>query len=413
MKFHCLLLISLLPCLAQLSIAQDGADRVLAGKNARSSWHAAADEIDASLYCIVWAERGNGTSRIRAVLLRQGQREGIRDFDISQPFPGFEDVKPAVTFLNSDTAIVAWQRGGDGRQRVLYRLIGRNGELLADEKLISDVDADAMLPALRRTPDGALAVWQDFRNGNLDIYARAISAGAIAEGHAYMLNDDGGRALQGQPKLSSGNSAEVLAVWSDNRGDGKWKFYFQLWSDGPVGPNVLLDSAQRKNMTTLASVARMSRDTAVFVWKDYREGHSNIYRRVADIGRGTLTPARRVNDDSGERWQRLPVIDGDGNGNMVMCWEDYRNTETNQQGDTYMQVFSRDGTLRGANQRVNDREDRIARKAPVIVMDSTGTYLILWHQGDEGEFHLVGQWFRYPDERLGENFCLTCREDKE
>ncbi|MCZ7557175.1 MAG: hypothetical protein M5R41_12320 [Bacteroidia bacterium] len=413
MKIRNILLVLLLSCLTRAALAQVHTDTIAVRKLTHSTWHAAVDENGNGLYCVVWTQRGEGVSKIRALFLRQGQREEIRVFDVSAPNPGFEDSKPAVTFLNCDTAIVAWQRGGDGRQRVLYRLLAGNGQALSDEGWISDAEADAMLPALRRTPVGALAVWQDFRNLQLDIYARPMNAEGLPEGHASMLNDDGGRALQGQPKLSAGSCPAALAVWSDNRVDGKWKFYYQLWRAGPVGENVLLDSAQRKNMTTLAAAAWMSQDTAVFVWKDYREGHSNIYRRVADISRSTLTPAQRINDDDGDRWQRLPVIAGDGRGNMVMCWEDYRNTETNQQGDTYMQVFERDGSPRGGNQRVNDRDDRIPRKAPVIAMAVDGVYLIVWHQGEESSFDLVGQWFRYPDERLGENFCLTCREKKQ
>jgi hypothetical protein len=398
--------------ITQQAIAQEVDGSVDAVKQTWDTWHATADENGAGVHCIVWAQRGDGTSKIRAMLLQQGQRDGMRSFDVSEPPPGFEDVKPAVTFLNPDTAIIAWQRGGGKQQRVLYRLIGRTGVTLSDEAVISDVDADAMLPALRRAGSGALSVWQDFRNGNLDVYGRIINALGLPDGPAYMLNDDSDRALQGQPKLSSGRADDALVVWSDNRDDGKWKFFYQHWDAAPVGGNVLLDSAQRKNMTTLASSAWMSQDTAVFVWKDYREGHSNIYRRIADVVRGTLTPAQRINDDTGDRWQRLPVIAGDGRGNMVMCWEDYRNTETNQQGDTYMQVFYRDGSLRGGNQRVNDRDDRIPRKAPVIVMAVDGVYLILWHQGEDGSFDLVGQWLRYPDERLGENFCLTCGETR-
>ncbi len=398
---------------AQHAIAQEDDVPVDAGKHARNTWHAVADENGGGVFFVAWAERSGEGSRIRGVFIASGQRSDFTFIDISETSEDFDDVKPSAAFLNSDTLIIAWQRTRAGRPTLLFRLIDRESGPVTDEAPLSDSDNDGMLPAIRRIDGGAVAVWQDFRNGNFDIYARRIDARGEPDEPALKLNDDVNSALQGQPRLSSENLREAVVVWSDNRVDSKWKFYFQRWKDGPVGSNMLLDSAQRKAMTTLASAAWMSPDTAVLVWKDYREGHSNIYRRIADVGRGTLTPAQRINDDAGDRWQRLPVIGGDGRGNMVMCWEDYRNTERNQRGDTYMQVFARDGSLLGPNQRVNDRDDRIARKAPVITMADDGCYLVLWHQGDEGEFNLEGQWFRYPDERLGENFCLTCREEKE
>ena len=378
----------------------------------RNTWHATADDNGEGVFFVAWAERSRAGSRIRGSFLENGQRSGFTAIDISEPPPGCEDVRPSVACLNRDTLLVAWQRGGDQRQILLLRLLHRESGIIGEELPLSDSDSAAMLPELRRVQGGAIAAWQDFRNRNLDIRIRKIDETGTPSGPGFLLNDDSTEALQGQPRLSLDNRDKAIVVWSDNRVDGFWKFYYRQAGERPEGKNVLLDSAQRKAMTTLASVVWMSRDTAVFTWKDYREGHSNIYRRIVLPASGVQTPAQRINDDTGEQWQRLPVIDGDCKGNVVMCWEDYRNTETNQRGDIYMQVFARDASLHGPNQRVNDREDRIARKVPVLVMGSDGVYIIVWHQGDEGEFNLAGQWFRYPDERIGENFCITCNDGK-
>lgn len=190
-----------------------------------------------------------------------------------------------------------------------------------------------------------------------------------------------------------------------------WKFYTAAFDGVTAGRNLLVDSAQRKAMTTLPSAVILPHDSALFAWKDYREGHSNIYFRHADLRAGSFSSAQRLNDDTGDRWQRLVVLDSDDAGNVVACWEDYRNTLHNQKGDIYLQPLARDGSFIGRNVRVNDDTVRISRKMPQIAMLRDGTYLVVWHQGHEGGFELRGQWFRYPAERIGRNFCITCSED--
>jgi len=411
MLIHFVNIAALLSCLSLELNAQSAGSigappgRVLAG----NAWHAVADDNDQGLYLVAWSERGREGARIRAALLSAGQRDRITYVDMEHVPDGYEDVRPAVAWLNTDTAAIAWQRSGAGEKQVLMRLVTRDASLPSQTVRLSDSDASSMTPMLRRSANGdVLAVFQDFRNGNLDVYARRIDTQGRPVDAAVRVNDDAGNALQGSPRLSSDSRYNFVILWSDNRNDGKWKLYYQLWDGGLKGANVLLDSAQRKAMTIVASAVYVSEDTVMFAWKDYREGHSNIYRRIGDIRNASLTPAERVNDDDGEQWQRLPVMDGDGAGNIVMCWEDYRNTHSNQRGDIYMQIFNRDGTVRGDNQRVNDGEHRVSRENPIIAMGRDGTYLILWHQASEGVFHLFGQWFRLPDERLGSNFCLSC-----
>jgi hypothetical protein len=373
-----------------------------------SAWHASVDENGGGTYFVVWTERTNDASRIRGMSLATGQNSGFTHYTVSEALPGDQDTRPAVAWLNRDKAVVAWERSGGGSRRLLYRVIDIGTGKLGTPMLLSDAPDDAMYPVLRRLHGGVVAAWQDFRNRNLDIYCRRLNAAGLTDESAFRVNDDAAAALQGRPFASVSNRDRVLLLWADNRVDGLWKFYIQQYGNTLIGDNVLLDSAQRKAMTSQVAAAWMSADTAVFVWKDYREGHSNIYRRIGDMRSMVFSKAQRVNDDSGASWQRLPELASVGAGRLVACWEDYRNTENNQLGDVYMQVFARDGSMPGNNVRVNDRDDRINRNTPLIAASEDGSYLVLWHQGEDGRFHLFGQWFRYPVERLGPNFCLTC-----
>ncbi|MFZ1731339.1 MAG: hypothetical protein WBQ23_07875 [Bacteroidota bacterium] len=376
----------------------------------RNTWHASLTGSDAGLWFCSWSERTRSGAAVRGAFLERGQRQDFRFLDVSGPVEGVEDERPSAAFLTDSTLLVVWQRRSGTSNTILARVLSINGSM-REVFEVSNESAPAMMPSAGcNTVGEVLVTWQDYRNGDVDIYAQKFDASARRIGTNVKINDDNSHALQGQPRAAADNASTFLLLWPDNRDDGAWKFYYQRFGSANAR-NVLIDSAQRKAMTTLISGTSLGNDSAVFAWKDYREGHSNIYLRRADLNKGTFTSAERINDDTGERWQRLAAIDGNGQGNIVLCWEDYRNTEINQRGDIYMQAFARDGLRIGANMKVNDRDDRIARKMPSIVMESDGLYLVIWHQGEEGAFHLAGQWLRYPSERVGANFCLTCGKE--
>ncbi len=409
----------LLPLLGATLFAQSGLpstrndDAAAAGHvqrdSTRNTWHATLTGNGAGLWFSAWQVRTSGGAAIEGAFLSGGQRSGLQTVRISDPQQGVEDARPATVFLDDSTVFVVWQRDSVGRNAIIGRVLRRDGTL-GTVFPVSDGSAPGMMPAAGRGSAGDIVVaWQDYRNGDVDIYAQRFDSRVAALGENVRINDDASHALQGAPHIAADNGKRILLMWPDNRTDGAWKFYCQAF--GTAAENVLIDSAQRKAMTTLISGVWLNEDSALFTWKDYREDHSNIYYRRADLRDASFAPAVRINDDTGDRWQRLAVTDGDGRGHTVVCWEDYRNTEINQRGDIYLQVFARDGSPSGRNIKVNDRDDRIARKMPAISMDGAGGYLVIWHQGEEGFYNIMGQWFRYPDHRDGANFCLTCGEE--
>ena len=373
----------------------------------RNAWHASLAGSGHGRYFCAWTERRPSSARIRGAFLSRGQRSGFRAIDVGRPPAGAEDERPAVVFLTDSTVLVCWQRRDEGRHVLRACTVALSGAC-GEEADVSDAGGGCMMPAAGRSGDGGvLLAWQDYRNGNADVYARRFDAQGRPLGASFPVSDDSGTAMQGAPRIAADNRDRFLLFWPDNREDGAWKFYYRRIGAADER-DVLIDSAQRKAMTTQISGVCLGSDSAMFAWKDYREGHSNIYIRRADLRSGMLSSARRINDDTGDRWQRLAVIDADARGGTVVCWEDYRNTEINQRGDIYLQAFAPDGSPLGGNMRVNDRDDRIARKMPQLVMDGDGEYLVVWHQGEDGRFHLAGQWLRYPERRSGANFCLTC-----
>ena len=386
----------------------------LMADSVRNALHAVvADDGRATVVC-AWSERFADGTRLRASVLSRLQRDHIQAVTVYAG-EGREVVRPTAAWLNDGRIMLFWQEGDGETQRVRGRVLDaaalRVGDTLGWEAPfdVNDGTGQALMPSAGRSVDGEIVVaWQDYRNGDVDIYAQRYASDGTAVGANVMVNDDSSRAMQGPPRAAADNGASVVFIWSDNRGDGTWKFYTAPVRRGSVEKNRCVDDTWRKAMTTLPAAVGLSADSMMFAWKDYREGHSNIYFRRADLGTGGFSPAVRVNDDSTDRWQRLVVLDSDGGGHVIACWEDYRQTENNQQGDMYLQAYAPDGSPQGENVRVNLRDDRIPRKMPRIAMFPDGVFLVVWHQGDEGRYNLHARWLRWPGSGSGDSFCISC-----
>ena len=406
-----MLLAAILLLFRTLAAQEDAGPPPLIADSARAAWHVSLADDDSARALCTWSMRTQAGAHIQGVMLRAGQWEGFSVRPLTHPAGDCEDTHPAVVLLTDGGVLAGWQRGcADGErqgQHVMAAVFDADLRPVDEARPLSD--AVGLAPAAGRRANGdAVILWQDYRNGGADIYAQHFDRSGRAAGIAVMLNDDASRALQGPPRVAADCRNDFLALWPDNREDHMWKFMAAMFDGTEPGKNLLVDSAQRKAMTMLVSSTAMPGDSALFAWKDYREGHSNVYLRRADLRRGTLSPAVRLNDDMTDRWQRQPVLDSDGSGNVVACWEDYRHSLHNQKGDIYLQAFARDGSRVGANRRVNEDTTRVARKMPRIAMLRDGSYLVVWHQGDAGNFELFGQWFRYPAERIGRNFRISC-----
>ncbi|MFA6232833.1 MAG: hypothetical protein WC824_01425, partial [Bacteroidota bacterium] len=251
------------------AIAQDSTDIIghVRLDSSRNTWHATLACNDGGLWFCAWTERTQSGAAIRGAFLQRGQRQDLNLIDVSRPAPGSEDDSPAAAFLTDSTVLVVWQRSSGGRNVVTACALHRDGGMTATINVAND-SAPGMMPAAGRNAAGEVVVaWQDYRNGDVDIYAQRFDAMAHPVGPNVRINDDDTHALQGQPRVAADNSSSFLLLWPDNRDDGAWKFYYHRLGSLNAR-NVLIDSAQRKAMTTIISGVGISGDSALFAWKD-------------------------------------------------------------------------------------------------------------------------------------------------
>ena len=228
-------------------------------------------------------------------------------------------------------AIVVWSdyRVGDGYADIYAQRIDGEGITRWTEDGIPICTAVHYQNRPRIVSDGAsgaIIVWEDYRDGQYDIYAQRVTGDGDTLWAANGIPVDQSVGDQYDPEVVSGGSGEAVIIWTDTRnGDGD--LYAQridgdgnlLWGTDAVA--VCLASGY-PSYPRLVAVS----DGGVFVsWTDYRNGYSDIYVQKIDQDGVILGPDDGLVVCSGG-WNKYGgQLAEDGSGGAIVAWYDDRN----------------------------------------------------------------------------------------
>jgi len=146
----------------------------------------------------------------------------------------------------------------------------------------------------------------------------------------------------------------------------------------------------------------------VVCWQDKRNGTDfDIFAQIY-LSDGTPSGDNfRVNDDAGDALQYRPIVAVDQNLNFVIAWIDRRNGDPNTDWDIYAQRYSSDGTPLGDNFIVNDEQATAKKDHPSICIDSVGNFVVVWSDKRGNPWDIYGQRFLNDGTALGSNFKIN------
>ena len=249
-----------------------------------------------------------------------------------------------------------------------------------------------------------VVVWGDWRNGNKDIYAQRYSSDGTALGPNFKVNDDSVFAEQHSPSIGVNAAGNFVVVWEDGR-NGDLDIYAQRYSsDGTaLGPNFKVNDDNISLNQYLPSIGVDAIDNFVIVWEDMRNDLGDIYAQRYSSDGIALGPNFRVNNDSGSAWQHSSSVGVDASGNFVVTWEDGRNADM----DVYAQRYSSDGTALGVNFKVNDDSGGEWQGSPSIEVNAVGNFVIVWMDGRNDWADIYAQRYSSDGTALGPNFKVN------
>ncbi len=242
-------------------------------------------------------------------------------------------------------------------------------------------------------------VWEDYRNGNYDIYSQRYNSSGVAQGVNTKANDDTGTAGQYSPSIAMDGSGNFVIVWDDNRDDNSNIYYQRFNSSGVgLGVNTKVNDNEGTAYQGNPSISMDGSGNYVIVWTDGRENSDIFYQRYNSNGvtQGVNT---KVSDDFGTSEQDYPSIAMDGSGNFVIAWQDYRNGNS----DIYYQRYNSNGVAQGVNIKANDDTGTAEQYFSSIAMDGSGNFVIVWSDYRNGDYDIYYQRYDSIGAVLGVN----------
>jgi hypothetical protein len=221
---------------------------------------------------------------------------------------------------------------------------------------------------------GAIICWSDRRDGNNDLYAQKIDSGGVvqwaANGVAICDNlfDQGGL-------IASDGRGGAFFVWSDDRNGDDDIFLRAIDADG------VLDTEEEICVTTgtqsKPDIIPDGEFGAFIAWQDSRSGESHIYAQRVDMFSSGMWGSLGVAVCTIAGGQQYPKIAPAAYGGLYVTWADSRNSGTTY-SDIYFQKLSAYGNLEWTVNGVQVCIEEGTQWLPKIVADGDGGAIIAW-----------------------------------
>lgn len=348
----------------------------------------------------VWSDTREGRSNIYLTRSRDHGRTFGPNIRVNDA-PGVAGLFGATVALDQQNrAFVVWFDDREGDYDIFFAKESADGqgftanirvnddkhgrakeqEFMADDFFDQHIGAtDAAfqtLPSLAIGPDGTMyVVWQDYRRNQADIYFSKSTDGGKTFSPNVRVNDDVGRAGQLYPSLAVDRSGTVYLAWHDFR-KGDQDIYFSMSADGgkTFSRNIRVNDDAGTAGQFNPSLAVDDTGAVHLAWHDLRNEDADIYYAMSRDRGVTFSRNVRVNDDRGEGFQFHPSLGVNGQGEIGIAWEDYRNGHA----DIYFAKKTVEDSAFSNNIRVNDDGGPVDHLHASIAGTRGKAFVVMW-----------------------------------
>ncbi len=361
-------------------------------------------------FTITWQDERNG-EYIYDIYAQQYLSDGTAlgdNFKVSDDIGSAWQTDPSISIDSNGDFIIVWEDERNGNIDIYAQRYSSDGTAVESNfKVNDDISTGTQwFPSISVDGSGKFFItWQDDRNGNHDIYAqRCSSDGTVVESN-FKVNDDISTAIQWCPSISTDGSGNFIITWQDER-NGNYDIYAQRYSSDGIaqGSNFKVNDDIGIGNQNNPSISTDGSGNFIIAWWDERNGNTDIYTQRYTSDGTTIVSNFKVNDDQVSAYQFLPSISTDGSGNFIIVWQDSRDDINN---DIYAQRYSSNGIAIGSNFKVNNDQGSAGQFSPSISVDDHGNFIITWedYRNDDGDIY--AQQYSSDGTALENNFKVN------
>ncbi len=274
-----------------------------------------------------------------------------------------------------DFVHVVWYDNRDGNREIYYKRSLDEGITWESDIRLTIMPEPSRNPSIAVSGTDVHIGWEDYRDGNGEIYYKRSTDGGLSWGEDIRLTDN--PATSTMPSISV-SGAVVHMVWHDFR-DGNAEIYYKRSTDGGLGWETDVQLTDHFNHSYLASITTSGPNVHV-VWNDFRDGNLEIYYKSSTDEGASWGPDTRLTD--APLTSNFPSIAVSGT-DIHVAWEDWRDSST---GAEIYYKRSLDGGMsweedtRLTEDQGNSIYTNIAVSGPVLH--------VVWKDNREGNYHI-------------------------
>ena len=294
-----------------------------------------------------------------------------------------EQIWPVVVSDANSGAIIVFGDGRNGHQDIYSQRIDGSGNPLWQKDGIPVCVHSSIKTDMRAISDdkgNTIVVWEDWRNGNQDIYAQKINI----DGH-IMWGDNGVPVYQGEgdqydPFLTADGKGGTIVVWWDISTEDWDVFAQRLDKQGqPVWQETGIPVCTAAGHQSTPFVLPDGVGGVFSVWLDYRNdpnllSSADIYIQRIDATGKTLWQKDGIAFCDLPSNQQVPEGISDGAGGLIVVWRDDRDIFS----DIYAQRMSPNGKHMWEDHGIPVCAAEGEQRKPFIVSDGSDGAIVYW-----------------------------------
>jgi hypothetical protein len=290
-----------------------------------------------------------------------------------------DQMGPELVSDGSGGSIVAWLDYRPDNGGIFVQRIDVNGSVVWAASGVAICTASGDQTGQELISDGAggaIITWEDWRNGDEDIYAQRIAANG-----SVMWAVDGipiceATGTQWYPQIVSDGSGGAIIIWSDSRGGSADIYGQRIDANGSVkwtadGVPICAASGNQSGQQIVSDGS----GGCIVVWKDDSSGSADIYAQRIDADGSVMwtTDGVAIVTAGGDQWGQ--VLSTDASGGAIITWFDFRSGAS---PDIYAQRVDAAGSAKWAANGVAICTATGTQWVPQIVSDGSGGAIITW-----------------------------------
>ncbi|TSA28304.1 MAG: T9SS C-terminal target domain-containing protein [Bacteroidetes bacterium] len=292
--------------------------------------------------------------------------------------------------VSGDSIHVVWQEFRDGNAEIYYKRSTDAGTSWGEDTRLSNALGNSYDASLALSGTMVHVVWGDFRNGSdiVEIYYKRSEDGGESWGEDTRLTFAG--SWSESPSIAIGDSV-IHIVWYDWRDaiwDWGYEIYYKRSMDGGLtwGPDTRLTNDIAYSGYPCIAV---SGQTVHVVWEDTRKGNGEVYYKRSDDGGLNWGPDTQLTDDPADSWDPVVAV----NDSVVhVVWMDMRD------GSAY-EVYYKRSTDGGITWDADTRLTNASASSEYPTIAALGTMVhVTW--GDKRDMNYEVYYKRSDDAGL-------------